>query len=334
MKRLKKMLQFTRPHGGRGEELFVKQFIMPYRPTVFRGADDAPLAFVVDVADGHGVVPPILFSSHVDTVHRDTDPIKQEVDFDVDSGLVFKNDGRPLGADDAAGVWLMLSMIDRKVPGSYIFHRGEECGGIGSCGMAEWHTEWLRRFDYAIAFDRKDVGSVITEQMCGVTASTEFAQGLCDALNAEEMIFKYKPDATGVYTDTANYAHLIPECTNVSCGYFFEHTKDEYLDLDHLVRLKDAVIAVFTRTGINLPVVRDPAVRHPRQWGMWTTNWDGFSSPVDSQDVLDMTYDEVTEYVHMISVDGVVDLIISLAEETRWALKDAIDTEDEHQHPN
>jgi len=67
---------------------------------------------------------------------------------------------------------------------------------------------------------------------------------------------------------------------------------------------------------------------------MWTTNWDGFSSPVDSQDVLDMTYDEVTEYVHMISVDGVVDLIISLAEETRWALKDAIDTEDEHQHPN
>jgi hypothetical protein len=41
---------------------------------------------------------------------------------------------------------------------------------------------------------------------------------------------QYKPD-WGVYTDSASYADIIPECTNVSVGYFDQHGSDEKIDM-------------------------------------------------------------------------------------------------------
>jgi hypothetical protein len=37
-----------------------------------------------------------------------------------------------LGADDAAGVWLLCEMIRAGIPGLYVFHRNEERGGRGA----------------------------------------------------------------------------------------------------------------------------------------------------------------------------------------------------------
>jgi len=34
-----------------------------------------------------------------------------------------------------------------------------------------------------------------------------------------------------VYTDTAEFTDIIPECTNRSVGYAREHTQEESLDL-------------------------------------------------------------------------------------------------------
>ena len=80
IKRLKAMLGYTRAHGSEGEALFVEVFLMDYEPTIYKGADGTVLAYVVDVAhseNGVAVVPPILFSSHVDTVHQISDPVFQ-----------------------------------------------------------------------------------------------------------------------------------------------------------------------------------------------------------------------------------------------------------------
>jgi hypothetical protein len=163
MKRLIKMLSHTRDHGSVGERVFTKKFIMPYKPTAFFDPEGNVLALVIDVADKHSVVPPVLWSSHLDTVHLASDPQRQHVQYDEGCGLMYKTDGMPLGADNAAGVWLLLNMIDAKVPGSYIFHRGEECGGIGSGGMAVHHRTFLEQFKYAIAFDRKGSGPRIID---------------------------------------------------------------------------------------------------------------------------------------------------------------------------
>jgi hypothetical protein len=325
MKQLKKMLQYTRRHDSEGERLFVKQFIMPLKPTVFKDpVTDEVFAFVVDVADAQGVVPPVLWSSHVDSVHSKDDPVYQTVLFDQTSGLAYKDDKRPLGADDAAGVWVMLQMIKNNIAGSYVFHRGEECGGIGSRGMAAHYKDWLEGFDYAIAFDRRGTDSVITCQG-GRTASDAFAQALSDLLGhskPDAVTLAYAPDPTGLFTDTANYCHLIPECTNLSVGYYNEHTGDEYLDLLHLQALANQMCHVFKDSSVikQLPVSRKPTSR-------WTSTMNKYSNvyqldaptAIDAETLVGMRFSDVVRYVQTTDAREVADLLMYLADEVVYA---------------
>ena len=79
---LLEMLTLTRCHGSEGEELFVRNFIMPLEPHLYRDPNGNILAYVVEVNAGSELTPtksPILFSSHVDTVHAMTDPVRQSV---------------------------------------------------------------------------------------------------------------------------------------------------------------------------------------------------------------------------------------------------------------
>jgi len=68
----------------------------------------------------------------------------------------------------------------------------------------------------------------------------------------------YSPDSTGVYTDTAEFVDYIPECTNISVGYYNEHSDKEYLDIIHFNMLANTVINV---DWDSLPTTRDPKVK-------------------------------------------------------------------------
>ena len=197
-----------------------------------------------------------LFSCHTDTVHWKGG--EQEVLWDSTIFLAYKEDKAPLGADDGTGVWLMMQMLDAGVPGTYVFHRGEERGCIGSRWMKENRKEWLKTFKRAIAFDRRDTSHVITRQRGSDCCSIVFADALAAELNivAESMgiDFNYKPDPTGVFTDTANYIGHIPECTNISIGYENAHGGDEYQDVEHAIMLA-AVLRKVNWTS--LPTVRE-----------------------------------------------------------------------------
>jgi hypothetical protein len=156
---------------------------------------------------------------------------------------MYRASGAPLGADCGAGVALMVHMIMHGLPGHYVFHAAEEVGGVGSGKLAD--SGVLKgHFDRAIAFDRKATHSVITHQACGQCCSDEFADALCDQLNVADSTFMFAPDDTGVYTDTAEYIDQIRECTNVSVGYYGEHTSNESLDYTFLEQLAAAVLLV------------------------------------------------------------------------------------------
>jgi hypothetical protein len=258
-KRLHTMLQYKRPHGSHTERNWADALLTPYDAQLI---DDS--AWVVTISRPDGSESNVLFSSHVDTVHRSEG--RQKVWFDPKEQCYFKDDGEPLGADDAAGVWLMLEMMDAKVPGTYVFHRGEERGGIGSTHMARVRDKWLASFDAAIAFDRRGSYDVITHQGFGRCCSDEFAQALADALSTGDLM--YMPCDTGVFTDTANYVDSIPECTNVSCGYDWEHTGMETLHLPTLFALRDALLKVEWDT---LPIKRDPT--EVEDWGYSHDSW-------------------------------------------------------------
>lgn len=218
------MLSYRRPAGSRTEKRFIREHLAPLGVKPDRFGNQ-----ILRIGSA-----PVLWSCHTDTVHRQGG--QQVLGRSQDMLCVYDRDSNCLGADDTAGVWIMAQMIREHVPGLYVFHRSEECGGIGSSQIASYTPELLDGIECAIAFDRRGTDSVITHQG-GRCCSQAFASAL-----AEEIGLGYAPDSTGVFTDTANYVDLIPECTNVSVGYRGEHSRRETLDAVHLFRLLDSIL--------------------------------------------------------------------------------------------
>lgn len=240
---LKTLLSYRRPGGSKTE----KQFIAAYLDTI-SGMEK----------DGYGnrwLLHPTsrtLISCHTDTVHINDgrQAVYIQPKTRIASLHATERASNCLGADDTAGIFAALAMIRAGVPVSYVFHRDEETGGKGSRWAAANLPDRLKRFDRCIALDRRGTGDVITHQAWERCCSDTFAQALASALGGE-----YQPCPNGIFTDSANYTHLIPECTNLSVGYQHEHTKFEALDTIHLANL---IARLKKLDWENLPTVRKP----------------------------------------------------------------------------
>lgn len=254
------ILQHQRFAGTLGEEAIIAKYLRVIPD--LEEDDYGNLILVIPTQEG--LPSQTLFSCHTDTVEkRSATGLKR---LSISNGsMLHVSGGGVLGADDGTGMWLMLNLIEAKVPGTYIFHREEEIGGGGSDFLAQNHAEWLRTFERAIAFDRKGTNHVITHQAMGRCCSDTFAVALSEALNNRYADFDFAPNDGGSFTDTANYVELIPECTNISVGYYDQHSQEECQDLSFCTRLAHALIAVDWE---NLPTERDPRVKQsPRYLG-------------------------------------------------------------------
>jgi hypothetical protein len=191
-----------------------------------------------------GSSPKTMFTCHLDTADR-----KQ---MDTTLFSVFENgeefivtDGKTiLGADDKSGVTVMLYMMEHNIPGLYYFFIGEERGGIGSHALADIYdkVDYLKEIDKCISFDRRNYHSVITKQMGLDCCSNQFATALCNEYNKNGLDLSLDP--TGIYTDSASFIDNIPECTNISVGYFNEHTGSEHQNMTFLKLLCEASVKV------------------------------------------------------------------------------------------
>ena len=215
-----------------------------------------------------------IFASHLDTVSSKHEDVKHVLD-----GETIRTDGTTtLGADDKAGVSIMIWMIKHNIPGTYYFFIGEEVGCIGS-GLAAKYDEFKGVYDRIISFDRRGTTSIITHQSWARCCSDEFADAFCAELNKSDYKLKYIKDDGGVYTDSAEFVDLIPECTNVSVGYYSEHTKNENQDIRHLVNLASACLLVDWE---NLPTKRDPAVYEGKTYkSTYSSGYSTSSYPAD-----------------------------------------------------
>jgi len=197
-----------------------------------------------------GDKPSTMFTSHLDTASSQLKEVSHKID-----GNIIKTDGSSiLGADDKAGVTVMLYMMENNVPGLYYFFLGEEVGCVGSRKLANKHkSNPIPYINKVVSFDRRGFDSVITYQMGGRCCSNEFGQSLSDELNKKNPNFKYSIDPTGIYTDSAQFIQIYPECTNISVGYNYEHTSSEQQDIQHLEELCKTVIKI---NWESLPVSR------------------------------------------------------------------------------
>jgi hypothetical protein len=202
-----------------------------------------------------------MFTSHLDTATSALTVVNHVIE-----GNIIKTDGKTiLGADDKAGVTIMLYMIENKVPGLYYFFLGEEVGCVGSKKLAnKLKTEKIEGINKVVSFDRRGYDSVITFQSGQRCASEKFGEALALQLNTANTSFSYKNDPTGVLTDSVQFISIYPECTNISVGYKSEHTFSESQDIVHLEKLAKACVEV---KWDELPVERDPSKTEYRSYG-------------------------------------------------------------------
>jgi hypothetical protein len=212
-----------------------------------------------------GEYPSTMFTSHLDTASHDKKIVNH-----VFVGNIIKTDGTSiLGADDKAGVTIMLYLIKNNIPGLYYFFLGEERGCIGSKKVANKHrNEPLPNIKKVVSFDRRGTDSVITFQSGSRCCSENFGNALSIALNEKSkkevtinLQFNYQNDPTGVYTDSYQFVSIYPECTNISVGYMNEHTGRETQDILHLEKLCKTVVLIDWE---KLPVERNPQVEESR----------------------------------------------------------------------
>lgn len=245
--RLTEMLQYRRPCDSSTENAWIKHFI-----DTVPGMQADPYGNRYLLRESKTII-----AVHTDSVHRTAG--KQRIKRDK-NGIISLADplSNCLGADDAAGCYAALRMIEAGVKATFVFHRREEIGGRGSDWITANHADWCKGFDRVVSLDRRRTGDIITSQSTGTCCSDEFALALGDALG-----MGHKP-AAGIFTDSANYTHLVSECSNISVGYYNEHTTKETLDTHYLERLIERLCIV---DWDGLPVVRDPAAIDP--WSLW-----------------------------------------------------------------
>ena len=326
---LRRIFSYGRPAGTDNEAFFVNTFLMCPPMKKLGASKDGFKYHKGDAGEGNIILwvgdkkkTKTLFSCHTDTVHRT--PIMQDPYIDLDAMKFRVNSGQCLGGDDGSGIWLMLELLRAGVPGLYIFHRAEEVGGQGSSYIANHTPNLIRGMDRAIAFDRKDTWSIITHQAGGRCCSEEFSEDF-----GEKLEMGHKSDPGGSFTDTANYDHIIPECTNMSVGYYNAHMSSENQDIDYIRKFRDALLKVDYESlvthrdpngppdysnkgysGYNSGVLLRPPKKKRERFGWTQWDEDQFQEekkkkegePVEDDDfvvkkISSMTVDEWEEYV-------------------------------------
>lgn len=327
--RIGEMLTYRRPHNSPGEKEFVERYILPLKPVCIADRRDTIHAYTVRIP-GSASQSARAFCAHVDSVHNRQNPtVRQTIGYDAHADEFFVNNEKQrdcLGADDAAGCYVLLRMIEANVPGLYVFFRGEELGGIGSSYVKENRQDVFDGITQAIQFDRRGTTSIITQMMCGKTCSDTYARALGAALG-----MGHTPDDSGSFTDTANLAGFVAECTNVSVGYEYEHSSSETLNAGYLVALADRCVAVFADAALDLPIERKPGEfrddvsprfgRSSRDVGFeaWIADKDeGIYVPEFGQitvyDLPNLTVDDLLELGSDLSVEDIAALLYQAGE--------------------
>ena len=218
-----KLTEYVMPHGK-------ESMMEPYLPDGY--TKDEVGNYVKVIGNSR-----TMFTCHLDCAVGTVKKVNHVFFVDEHGRNKVKTDRKTiLGSDDKAGMVVMLKMIENNIPGHYYFFIGEERGCVGSGGIIKKNRKYFKEnFDRCIAFDRRGYGSIISKQRGDFCCSQDFVTAL--AAEFAKSGLEYKDDPTGIYTDSAQFMYTIPECTNLSCGGFKEHTYDEFQNLDYLEKV-------------------------------------------------------------------------------------------------
>lgn len=187
---------------------------------------------VVVKGDGYIYSPgklPIILCAHLDTVHKEA-----PASILLSNGELSSPQG--IGGDDRCGVWMIMEII-KKVNPTVIFFEDEESGGVGSNKFCktELCDELIGKVNYVIELDRKGNRDAVFYD-CDNPEFTKF-------ITAE-----FWKEAYGSFTDICNICPVLG-CAgvNLSCGYYLQHTKSEYIILAEMETAMKETIKLINR---------------------------------------------------------------------------------------
>ena len=174
-----------------------------------------------------GVVP--CLAAHLDTVHEPGTVRIVEHEGRL-SGV--DESGKPTGcgADDKAGVFVCLELLEQYDQIKVILFAGEEIGGRGAQHAPE---EWFKDVGYLIEFDCPGRGLVsYTSGYERLFANDrEFIQTAAPVMQAHGLTrWQHHP-----FSDVMILRHRFHfSCLNLSCGYYRWHQPDEFLVINEV----------------------------------------------------------------------------------------------------
>ena len=190
----------------------------------------------VEVGDGYiyskGDVP-IILAAHMDTVHEE---VVSEIVYE--NGRISSPQG--IGGDDRCGIYMILKVI-KKYNCHVLFFEDEEIGGVGSEKFTKTETcvQLMDKVNYVIELDRMNSKDAVYYQL----DNPEFQDFV------EKEFWK---TAYGSFTDIC---HICPALgvagVNLSCGYYKQHTFDEYVVLSEMETAIEEVKKLIARTKEN-----------------------------------------------------------------------------------
>ena len=295
-KTLLKFLSTVRPARTVGEEAHVVTIVKLAEKLGYEPYQDAHGNIVVDNL-GSSAQSRVMFTSHTDSIHRSATHTTQKLKRDGDTitvDLTKTPESTCLGADDATGNYIMLRLLQAGVKGVYVFFRDEEIGGLGSSYFATnpMVKPLIDQMTHCISFDRMGYDSIITHQACGRCASDMFADELGKRIKAADPTgtLDLYADPTGSFTDSANFADLISECSNISVGYFKQHTVKESQDIAFVEKLTAALEKIDWET---LPAHRDPL---EIDYGAFADDGYGYVDTPSASTALETEIDNIYRY--------------------------------------
>lgn len=190
----------------------------------------------VIVDDGYIYSPgelPIILCAHLDTVHENKPSV-----IVYSKGEISSPQG--IGGDDRCGVWMIMEII-KKVNPTVIFFEDEECGGVGSMLFSKTKLcdDLIGKINYVIELDRKGENDAVFYD--------------CENYDFADFVTKsFWKESFGTFTDICNICPALG-CAgvNLSCGYYKQHTKDEYIVISEMEKAMCETIKMINR-GTNV----------------------------------------------------------------------------------
>lgn len=157
---------------------------------------------------------PVLLVAHMDTVHRQ--PVEQ-ICYSADGAVTMSPQG--IGGDDRCGVWMILQIL-RTAKCHVLFCEDEE---VGCVGAKKFTRGSLRpQVNYIVELDRRGSNDAVFYR--------------CDNPEFEDFVSSFGFEtANGSCSDISYIApYLETAAVNISCGYYCEHQRHEYICLEEM----------------------------------------------------------------------------------------------------